>query len=42
MRRVAFRSLLFVGLPAYFVMRIGAQWLYSKGFDELEEDPAWL
>ena len=42
MRRVAFMSLLIVGLPAYIVMRIGAQWLYSKGFDELEEDPAWI
>ena len=42
MRRLAFRSLLIVGLPAYIVMRIGAQWLYSKGFDELEEDPAWI
>jgi hypothetical protein len=42
MRRLAFRSLLFVGLPAYIVMRIGAQWLYAKGFDDLPEDPAWL
>jgi hypothetical protein len=42
MRRLAFRSLLLGALPAYIVMRIGAQWLYSKGFDELEEDPAWL
>ncbi len=42
MRRLAFRSLLFLGLPAYIVMRIGAQWLYSKGFDDLPEDPAWL
>ena len=42
MRRLAFRSLLFLGLPAYIVMRVGGQWLYSKGFDELEEDPAWL
>ena len=42
MRRVAFMSLLIVGLPAYIVMRIGAQWLYSKGFDELEEDPDWI
>jgi hypothetical protein len=43
MRRLAFRSLLIVGLPAYIVMRIGAEWLYSKGkFDELDEDPAWL
>jgi hypothetical protein len=42
MRRLAFRSLLLVGLPAYIVMRVGAEWLYSKGFDELEDDPAWL
>ena len=42
MRRLAFRSLLIVGLPAYIVMRVGAEWLYSKGFDELEDDPAWL
>ena len=42
MRRLAFWSLLIVGLPAYIVMRIGAEWLYSKGFDELEEDPTWL
>ena len=42
MRRLAFRSLLIVGLPAYIVMRVGAEWLYSKGFDELDEDPDWL
>ena len=42
MRRLAFRSLLLVGLPAYIVMRVGAEWLYSKGFDELDEDPTWL
>jgi hypothetical protein len=42
MRRLAFWSLLIVGLPAYIVMRIGAEWLYSKGYDELEEDPTWL
>jgi hypothetical protein len=42
MRRLAFWSLLIVGLPAYIVMRVGAEWLYSKGYDELEEDPTWL
>lgn len=42
LRRFAFRTLLFVGLPAYIVMRIGAQWLYSKGYDDLPEDPSWL
>lgn len=42
LRRFAFRMLLFVGLPAYIVMRIGAQWLYSKGYDDLPEDTTWL
>ncbi|HET9242784.1 MAG TPA: hypothetical protein VFN99_05025 [Gaiella sp.] len=42
LRRLAFWSLLVVGLPAYILMRIGAEWLYSKGFDELEEDPDWI
>jgi phosphoglycerol transferase MdoB-like AlkP superfamily enzyme len=40
--RLAFRTLLLVALPAWFVMRIGAEWIYSKeGFGEGEE-PAWL
>jgi hypothetical protein len=42
MRRVAFRSLLIVGLPAYIVMRIGAEWLYSKEFGDSDDDPAWI
>lgn len=42
MRRLAFRSLLIAGLPAYIVMRIGAEWLYSKGYDDVEDEPAWL
>ena len=42
MRRVAFRSLLFVGIPAYIAMAIGAQWLYDKEFGDVEEDPAWI
>ena len=43
LRRVAFRSLLIVGLPAYIVMRIGAQWIYSKeGLEDAPEDPAWI
>jgi hypothetical protein len=42
LRRFAFRSLLFVGLPAYIVMRIGAEWLYSKEFGDSDDDPAWI
>ncbi len=40
--RLGFRTLLFVALPAWFVMRIGAEWIYSKeGFGGGDE-PAWL
>ena len=43
MRRVAFRALLLVGLPAYIVMRIGAEWLYSKEFPgDSSNDPDWI
>jgi hypothetical protein len=39
--RVAFRTLLLGALPGYIVMRIGAQWIYSReGFGKI--DPTWL
>ena len=34
-----------MALPGYIVMRIGAQWIYSKeGWDDLPDDaiPAWI
>ena len=43
--RVGYWSLLFVCLPAYVLMRIGAEWLYSKeGWDDLpdESHPLWI
>ena len=41
--RLAFRTLLFVAFPAWWVMRIGAEWIYSKeNLDALPEDPDWL
>lgn len=44
--RLGYWSLLAVGLPGYILMRIGAQWIYSKeGWDDLPEgvdEPAWL
>jgi hypothetical protein len=41
--RFAFRSLLFVAFPAWWVMRIGGQWIYSKeGLDELDPEPGWV
>ena len=43
LRRFAYKVLLAVVLPGYIVMRIGAQWVYSKEhLDDLPEDPAWL
>lgn len=41
--RYAFRSLLFVAFPAWWVMRISGQWIYSKeGLDELDPEPGWV
>ncbi|MGH3052029.1 MAG: hypothetical protein ACRDM8_03600 [Gaiellaceae bacterium] len=41
--RYAFRSLLFVAFPAWWVMRIGGQWIYSReGLDELDPEPGWV
>jgi hypothetical protein len=41
--RLGYWSLLAVGLPGYVLMRIGAQWIYSKeGLDDAPIDPAWV
>jgi hypothetical protein len=41
--RLAFRALLFVAFPAWWVMRVGGQWIYSKeGLDELDPEPGWV
>jgi hypothetical protein len=41
--RLAYRSLLFAAIPAWIVMRLGAQWIASKeGLDDLDEPPAWV
>ena len=41
--RLAFRTLLFVAFPAWWVMRIGAQWIYSEeDWESAAEEPAWL
>jgi hypothetical protein len=42
LRRFAFRALLVVGVPAFFAMRIGAQWIYSKEFPGGGDDPTWI
>ena len=43
--RLGYWTLLFVALPGYIVMRIGAQWIYSKeGWDDLPDEaiPTWI
>jgi hypothetical protein len=41
--RLGYWTLLAVALPGYIVMRIGAEWIYSKeGWDEVEDEPAWI
>ena len=44
--RLGYWTLLIVALPAYIVMRIGAEWIADKeGWNDLPEgvdDPAWL
>jgi hypothetical protein len=43
MLRLGYWSLLAVGLPGYVVMRIGAEWLYTKEFpDNPDSEPAWV
>lgn len=42
MRRFSFRTLLLAALPAYIVMRIGAEWMYAKEFGDVDDDPTWI
>ena len=41
--RAGFRALLYGAIPGYVVMRLGAQWIYSKeGLDSAPSDPSWI
>jgi hypothetical protein len=40
LRRVAFRTLLFVVIPAWLVMRLAGQWVDSR--EDIPGDPTWL
>jgi hypothetical protein len=42
LRRAAFWTLLIVAIPAWIVMRVGAEWIYSKEFGSSSgDDPTW-
>jgi hypothetical protein len=41
--RLAFRGLLVGALPAWVLMRVGAQWAYSEGnYDAAQSEPGWI
>jgi hypothetical protein len=41
--RLSYKTLLYVALPSYIVMRVGAEWTYSKEhLGDQSEDPAWV
>ena len=40
--RFGFRTLLYVGIPAYFVMRIGAEWILSRENIPTDNEPSWV
>jgi hypothetical protein len=41
--RAGFKALLYGAVPGYVVMRVAAQWIYSKeGLDNLPSDPSWV
>jgi hypothetical protein len=41
LRRFAYRTMLFVGLPAWIVMFASGTWLYYEQFDA-KDDPTWV
>ena len=40
--RLGYWTLVAVALPGYIVLRVGAEWIYSKGWDDVDDDPTWL
>jgi hypothetical protein len=41
--RLGYWSLLVVSLPGWVLMRIGAEWIYSKeDWDDVPDEPGWL
>ena len=42
LRSLAARIFLVVAVPAFVVMRVGAQWIHSKEFPKGLDDPTWI
>src|SRR4051812_23011920 len=42
LRRFGFKTLLLAGIPAFLLMRIDAQWIYSREIGSGGHDPDWV
>lgn len=43
LERVGYGALLIVALPAWILMRVAAEWIYSEeGWDDVSSEPDWL
>jgi hypothetical protein len=42
MNRIAFKTLLLVGIPGFLLMRVAAEWIRSKEHFGGDDDPTWL
>jgi hypothetical protein len=41
--RLSFWALLLAALPGWIVMRVGAEWVYSReGWDQVDTEPDWI
>ena len=40
--RLSFRTLLIAAIPAWILMRVGGEWVASKGWNDIDPAPAWL
>ena len=40
--RFSFRTLLFVAIPAWILTWLGGEWVASKGWNDVDPEPAWL
>jgi hypothetical protein len=43
LQRLSYKTLLMLALPGWIVMRVGAEWVFSKEhLDDLPSDPTWI
>jgi hypothetical protein len=42
MLRLGFWALMLVSFPGWIIMRLGAEWVASKGWNDVSDKPTWL